>query len=423
VQATQAEDRTARSFLFALVVLTFAMNLVARGVPETFAVFLLPVQNGLGVSRSEITLTYSVYMLAYGLSGPFAGQLIDRLGARVAYGFGLASLGLGYLLAGFSTELWHYLVTVGLLGGLGAASLGMIVASSLLTRWFSPTRIGSVMSLPYAAIGAGMLILPPLTQVLLSLYDWRVTHALLGAGVLLTVPLVMLLPLERMTAGSQHWRLLREAATAGARKRWSVSSALRTSAFWGLFTAYLATSVAAYSVMPHSVAYLVERGFDPLFAAGAFGLAGMLSAFGIIAVGWLSDRFGRRQTATISYLSTIAGIIALSLVSLWPTLALVYAFVFFFGLMQGARGPIIVAMVAILFPGGIGAIYGALSVAQGLGAGLGSWLSGLLYELTGSYIASFVMAICGACIGLATFWLVKSLRQEAIAPAAVPPPA
>ena len=143
------------------------MNLVARGVPETFAVFLLPVQKGLGVSRADITLTYSVYMLAYGLSGPLVGQLIDRFGARIAYGFGLASLGLGYFLAGFSTELWHYMVTVGLLGGLGAASLGMIVASALLSRWFT-SRIGSIMSLPYAAIGAGMLILPPLTQVLLQ---------------------------------------------------------------------------------------------------------------------------------------------------------------------------------------------------------------------------------------------------------------
>ena len=116
-------QQAGRVFLFTLVALTFAMNLVARGVPETFAVFLLPVQKGLGVSRSDITLTYSVYMLAYGFSGPFAGQLIDRFGARVAYGFGLASLGLGYFLAGFATELWHYLVTVGLLGSFLVARL------------------------------------------------------------------------------------------------------------------------------------------------------------------------------------------------------------------------------------------------------------------------------------------------------------
>lgn len=413
---TQAEEETRRSFLVTLVVLTFAMNLIARGVPETFAVFLLPVQKGLGVSRADITLTYSVYMLAYGVSGPFAGQLIDRLGARVAYGFGLASLGLSYFLAGFATELWHYLVTVGLLGGLGAASLGMIVASALLTRWFA-TRIGSIMSLPYAAIGAGMLVLPPLTQVLISLYDWRVAHMILGTCVLLTLPLVMLLPLERMSAGSPQWRSMRIAQAASAAGPWKISDALRTSAFWGLFAAYLFTAVAAYSVMPHSVAYLIERGFNPLVAASAFGLAGMLSAIGIICVGWMSDRFGRRQTATVSYLSTITGIVCLALVSLQPSLVLVYAFVFFFGLMQGARGPIIVAMVAALFPGGVGAIYGTLSVAQGFGAGFGSWISGFLYELTGSYIASFMLAICGSLAGLATFWVVRSLREERIASA------
>jgi hypothetical protein len=59
-------ERADRAFLIGLIALTFAMNLVARGVPETFAVFLLPVQKGLGVSRADITLTYSAYMLAYG---------------------------------------------------------------------------------------------------------------------------------------------------------------------------------------------------------------------------------------------------------------------------------------------------------------------------------------------------------------------
>lgn len=420
---TEAEEETRRSFLVTLVALTFAMNLVARGVPETFAVFLLPVQKGLGVSRADITLTYSVYMIAYGVSGPLAGQLVDRLGARAAYGFGLLSLGSSYLLAGFATELWHYLLTVGLLGGLGAASLGMIVASALLSRWFM-TRIGSIMSLPYAAIGAGMLLLPPLTQVLISRYDWRVAHMVLGIGVLATLPLVMLLPLGRISAGSPEWRAMRKAAASGTAGRWRISAAMRTSAFWGLFAAYLFTSVAAYSVMPHSVAYLVERGFSPLFAASAFGLAGMLSAIGIIAIGWMSDRFGRRQTATLSYLSTITGIVALLAVSAYPTVVLVYAFALFFGLMQGARGPIIVAMVATLFPGGVGAVYGTLSVAQGVGAGFGSWFSGFLYELTGSYTASFLLAICGSVAGLATFWVVRSLREERIAsaPAAVVPP-
>ncbi len=142
-------------------------------------------------------------------------------------------------------------------------------------------------------------------------------------------------------------------------------------------------------------------------------MTGMLSVIGILAIGWLSDRIGRLWSATYSYISTIVGIVALMLVSVWPTLLLAYAFVLFFGLMQGARGPIIIATVARLFPGGgVGAIFGTLSLAMGLGAGLGSWLSGLLYELTGNYLASFTLAIAGALTGLLTFWVVPSLRLE-----------
>jgi MFS family permease len=405
-----SDEPGARAFLVTLLVLTFVMNMLARGVTETFAVFLLPVQQGLGVSRADITLTYSVFMLAYGLSAPFAGQLIDRFGARVTYGFGLTSLGLGYLLAGSATELWHYLVCVGFLGGLGSASLGMIAASALLSRWFS-NRIGTVMAVPYAAIGAGMLLLPPLTQLALFVTDWRIAHRILGAGVLIVLPLMMLAPLERMTAGSTEWRAMRGEAAHSATGPWTVAAALRTGAFWGLFAAYLFTSIAAYSVLPHSVAYLIERGFDPLIAASAFGLTGMLSVVGILGIGWLSDRFGHLHTASLSYLSTVIGIGMLMLISAWPSLVLVYAFVLFFGLMQGARGPIIIVLVTRLFPGGVGTIYGTLSLAMGFGAGLGSWASGLLYEMTGSYLASFSLAICGALLGLAMFWGVRTLRE------------
>jgi MFS family permease len=141
-------------------------------------------------------------------------------------------------------------------------------------------------------------------------------------------------------------------------------------------------------------------------------MTGMLSVIGILAIGWLSDRIGRLWSATYSYLLTIAGIIALMLVSVWPTLLLAYTFVLLFGLMQGARGPIIIATVARLFPGGgVGAIYGTLSLAMGSGAGLGSWSSAVLYELTGAYLASFGLAAAAACAGLCTFWIVPSLRE------------
>ena len=90
----------ARAFLIGVVALTFVMNAVGRGVSETFAVFLLPVEKDLGISRAQISATYSIFMLAYAVAAPFAGQLIDRLGARACYGVGLAAIGIGICLRG-----------------------------------------------------------------------------------------------------------------------------------------------------------------------------------------------------------------------------------------------------------------------------------------------------------------------------------
>ena len=395
------------------------MNAIGRGVTETFAVYLLPVEAALHVDRGQISATYSIYMLAYGVSAPFVGQVIDRLGARICYGCGLAALGLGTIIGSHATSIWTYYLGVGVFCGLGAAGLSMVAASSLLSRWFL-TRMGTVAAVPYAAVGAGMLLFPPVAQKLMQTNDWRVVQNWQGLAVLACIPLLMVLPLRRYSAGSDAWRDLnaKSAAVHASAKTsgWSVASAVKTPAFWSLFLAYFATSVAAYSVLPHSVAFLVERGFDPIVAAGAFGMTGVLSVIGILATGWLSDRFGRLPVVSMTFVVTITGILNLLCITVWPSLVLLYGFVLCFGLMQGARGPILVALVSKIFAGGsVGAIFGTLSMALGLGAGAGSWLSGLLHTWTGSYAASFVMAAVSSAVGLATFWLSPSLRHERVA--------
>lgn len=405
-----------RSFLALILLLTFVMNTIGRGVTETFAVFLLPVEQALGVSRSQISLTYSIYMLVHGFAAPFAGLLIDRLGARSSYGAGLALLGIGYVLGGHATSIWQYYISIGVFGGFGAACLGMVAASSLLSRWFTQ-RLGSVMSVPYAAVGVGLLILPPATQLLNQAYGWQFAHRAIGWSILALLPLLLVLPLGEMTRGSDAWRMARARSVAAGEGLWSLRSALRTKAFWGMFWAYFGTAVAAYSVLPQSVAYLVERGFDPLVAATAFGLTGALSAVGIIAMGWISDRVGALRAVTVSYASTILGTTLLMLVAWYPSLLLVYGFVWFFGIMQGVRGPVLVTMVAKLYRGGaVGSIFGAMSVALGLGAAIGSWVSGYLREMTGGYTASFTFAIAGSLLGVSLFWAVRSLRLERLDP-------
>ncbi len=397
-----------------LIALAFLMNTLGRGVTETFAVFLLPVEQAFQVERSEITLTYSVYMFVHGIAAPFAGQMVDRFGARLTYGAGLCLLGGGYVTGGMAQDVTQYYLTVGAMSGLGAACLGMVVASSLLSRWFTD-RIGSVMAIPYAAVGFGVLVVPPFTQYLTQHYDWRMAHTLLGGAILALLPLIFLLPLARLTRGSPDWQAARRAALSSGDRLWTVSRAVQTGAFWALFFVYFWTAVAAYAVLPQSVAFLIENGFDPLVAAGAFGLTGGLSTIGIMGMGWFSDRFGRLSATVISYLTSMSGIACLLAVTWLPEMVLVYGFVALFGLMQGVRGPVIAALAAILYRGGsVGAIFGALSLALGLGAALGSYVSALLHDLTGDYVASFSMAIVASLFGMLSYVASASLRREAL---------
>jgi MFS family permease len=408
---TQASQDATPAILGGVLALTFLMNMLGRGATEAFAVFLLPVETALGVTRSEISGVYSLFMLVIGLSGPLAGGVFDRLGARASYVSGLVLLGGSLYLAGSATALWHYALTIGLAAGLGVATLGMVTANALLSRWYR-AKLGTAIGITYAATGFGVLVGAPLAQLLITALGWRDAYRVMGAGIVAIAVLVALLPLSRMSRGSGEWQERRAAQEARAGGGWTVERAARTHAFWALSIVYFLTSFASFAVSPQSVAAMVEAGISPLAAAGAFGLCGMLSLVGNATVAPIAERFGQRLVITLSYLGTVLGILALALLPTWPSLVLAYAWAILFGVNQGTRGPIISTLVATLFAGGgVGRIYGSIALGMGFGAASGSWVSGLLHDMTGGYLASFVMAATSAAIGMMTFWTVPVLSE------------
>jgi MFS family permease len=391
-----------------VVAVSFRMNMLARGVSETYAVFLLPLEREFGSTRAALTAIYSTYMLVHGLAAPLAGLLFDRLGPRMLYAGGALCLGGGYYLAGSLEQIWQFHLCVGVLGGIGVAAMGMVPASALVSRWFR-ARLGTAMGFTYAGLGMGIIVVVPFTQWLIERGGWRSTYMSLGGFLLLLVPVLLVLPWRRIAAGNPDY-----AGERGPRGHagWTLGRAVRTAAFWGLFAVFFFTAASIFGTILQAVAYLVEIGFEPIEAATAFGALGVMSVLGMVATGWLADRVGRRQTVTVTFALTVVGIGLLFLLGHFPYYWLLVVFVLCFGVSQGSRGPVVSTLCAELFPGGgIGAIYGALTLGMGTGAAFGAWVSGWLRDVTGGYEAIFLFSAVAALLGLAQFWTIPALAR------------
>jgi MFS family permease len=403
-------NRAAGGALAALCVLAFCVLLTAlsRGMGETFGVFLLPLSAEFGWERAQVTSVYSVYMVCLGLGSLVSGLAFDRFGARVSYTCGVALLIGAYASAGHLSELWHFYLCIGLLGGVGAAMVGIVPMQSLVSRWFD-RRLGTALSVAYAAQGLGALMMVPAAQLAIDHFGWADAYGLSGWMFAAVLLLVLFMPWRRIAEGAvDNPRKARGGkATGGLNLR----QALRTRAFWGFFFIFAFTAIGIFGISLQSVAYLVDRGFSEVEAALAFGIVGMLSFAGMTLTGLAADYWPRHIVSTCSYLLSFIGIAALALLQWFPNWFIVGIYVIAFGLSAGARGPIITTLMAEIFAGrGLASIYGASNLGQGLGAALGAFGAGLLFDLTGGYNVGFLVCSVFTFLGALLFWVVPEIR-------------
>ena len=398
--------RTALTVLGICVVL----NMIGRGTGDSYVVFLLPLERDLGWTRSQTTSVYSIYLLVTGLSSPIVGMLFDRWGPRALYTCGMASLAGAYLIAPHVQTLWQFYATVGAMTGVAAASLGMVPSSSLISRWFRE-HMGTAISMAFAGLGMGALFIVPGVQYLLQTHTWRESYHIMGGVLLLLVPLVFFLPWRRYAQGHPDYLQLKRASAVPERD-WTVRAAMKTRPFWGLVWIFFFTALGMFTIMVQTVAYLVEQGFSPIVAASTFGFSSMLSVVGVVGTGAIADRIGPRRIVTLTFVGSITGVAILLLMTWYPAQGLLAAFVFTFGLCQGARGPIVSSISTRLFAGShVAGIYGLIYACNAVGAGLGSLMAGLLHDLTHSYRPSFVFSVCALFIAGLPFWRVPELRD------------
>jgi MFS family permease len=403
------DSTRARRTALAVLATCFLLNMFGRGVGDTYAVFLLPLEREFGWSRSQLTGVYSVYLLVNGFAAPLVGVLFDRAGPRWVYAAGLACLGSAFFLAGSLEQLWQFYLLVGAMVGIGVSLTGMVPASALLARWYR-VRLSRVIGIAFSAVGLGVVTFVPLTQYLADHYQWRFAYRALGGLLLIGVPiLVFAVPWDRFTAGHPA---VRAAAAARAEGGWTLHAAMRTPIYWGMAQAFFFTATGMFAIVVQLVAFFIDAGFSPLAAATAFGVTGMLSAFSVMGSGFVAERFGYRQTVSASFAGTASGMVLLLFLAAQPSAALLVAFIVVFGLCMGVRGPIISSICTRHFAGPrVATIYGTIYATNALGAAFGSLAGGLLHDFTGGYQVVFAFSLGAIALAVMPFWLVRALRD------------
>ena len=379
---------------------------ISAGLMHAYSVFLLAFIAEFRWTRAESSIAYSVGQVVGGVSSPLVGGMVDRLGARRMVLLGGCLLALGLLGSAFATSLWQIVLLYGVVMTLGANCISMVVFAPLISRLFVARR-GMAMSMLQSANGFGRAISAPIAQLMVSEVGWRSAY-LLQAGVMA----VLILPLAALFRGAEQTPIAKPVADSVPQRDWSVAQAMRTRHFWLLFIVYGLTSIGSFLVSLHQLAFAVDRGFDPLYAAFVLGLGSLLALPGVILTGTISDYIGREGAAILAYVISIIGVAAALLIDNADQHLLFWVHACFFGITWGARGPAVTAKTADLFGGPrLGTILGMITIGSGLGAGLGAWGAGFLFDLTGSYQLGFMLSIAAYITGACVFWALRKPVQ------------
>ena len=370
------------------------------GVGMWSVVVALPaVQAGFGVDRAAASLPYTLTMVGFGLGGILMGRLTDRYGVSLPLAGATLAMAAGYVLASLAPTLIVYALVQGLLiGFLGSsATFGPLLAD--ISHWFGRRRGLAVAIVACGSYLAGT-IWPPVVQELIETVGWRQTHFIIGVVCLLTMlPLTMALRRRppHIAESTVAVRAVRPPPDLGISPR-----ALQVL----LVIAGLACCVAMSMPQVHIVAYCGDLGYGP--AAGARMLSLMLG-FGIISrllSGWIADRIGGLRTLLLG--SAMQGV-ALVLYLFFDGLASLYIVSALFGLFQGGIVPSYAIIIREYFaPREAGARVGLVVMATLFGMALGGWMSGVVFDMTGSYRAAFLNGIAWNALNLSIgVWLLR----------------
>jgi len=375
------------------------------GISLWSVVVVLPaVQAEFAVDRATASLPYTLTMIGFAIGGVMMGRLADRFGIMLPALIGAVALSLGYIAAANATSLWQFALAHGLLIALcgGAASFGPIVAD--ISHWFVRRR-GIAVAIAASGNYLAGTIWPPLVQHFVQTIGWRSTH--LGIGIVCAVTMVPLALLLRRKAPAYATSAIHHAAPAASL---GMSPAMLQIV---LSIAGFCCCVAMSMPQVHIVAYCGDLGYGVRRGAEMLSLMLGLGIISRVGSGFVADRIGGLPTLL---LGSIGQMLALLLYLGFSSMTSLYAISGLFGLVQGGIVPSYAIVIREYLPAReAGMRFGVVIMATLFGMAFGGWISGVIFDVTGSYRAAFANGalwnLLNACIALAL--LTRGARRVA----------
>jgi MFS family permease len=357
-------------------------------------VVLPAVQAEFGVARGDASLPFTLTMFGFAVGGVAMGRLSDRFGIVAPVVCGAVTLSIGYVIAGFAANLMLFALVHALIGFGASATFGPLMAD--MSQWFTRRR-GIAVAIASVGNYVGGTVWPPVVQHFVATEGWRATH--IGLGIFCVFAMLPFLLALRRRAPVQA---VASADPFGGRAGIGLTP---NALLVVLCVAGLACCVAMSMPQVHIVAYCGDLGYG--VARGAEMLSVMLG-FGIfsrIGSGFIADRIG--GVATLLLGSTLQGV-ALFLYLFFDGLGSLYVISALFGLFQGGIVPMYAIIVREYFPPQeAGTRLGIVLMATLFGMALGGWMSGVLFDLTGSYQAAFVNGLIWNLLNVSiAIWLL-----------------
>jgi MFS family permease len=393
-----------------IVSVGMAVTCVGFGAMFSLGVFLQPMSEAMGWSRTGISTAALLNFLCMGVGSFVWGALSDRFGTRVVVLLGGALLGLGTVLASRASTLGWFQVSFGVIVGFAAGSLYTPMIATT-TRWFARHRSLAV-ALVSAGLGLGSTTTAPLARWLITSYDWRTAMLVIG-----DLAWLVIMPAALFVREPPAQADTREAAATVEDEGFTAAQALRTPQFAAIAFTYFVCCAAHSGPIFHMVTHAIDHGVSAMAAATVLSTAGLASLSGRVICGLVADRVGAKRVL-LAGLTLQALAMSLYLVTGAPWHF--YAVALAFGFAYGGVMPLYAIVVREYFGARImGTIFGAAGFASTLGMALGPLVGGWVHDAFGSYVWLFVGS---SGVGLGAVAIAGTFRPPRQLPAALPSP-